>query len=180
MLAAGPVLVYLCFYSFAKRFTRWSHLLLGSAIALSPGAAWVAVHPGSVGWTTLWLVAAVAFWIAGFDVIYACQDIEVDRRDGLHSLPSRIGPVAALVIARLFHVATLVFLLVLGWSAGLGWVYYCGLALTAMLLTFENRMVRPDDFSKVNVAFFTINGLVSILLCAATLIDILSGRAPLL
>ncbi|MHC4236241.1 MAG: UbiA-like polyprenyltransferase, partial [Planctomycetota bacterium] len=138
VLLGGPVLVYLCAYSYTKRFSRWSHLFLGSAIALSPVAAWLAIHPTSVGWTAVLLAAAVTFWIAGFDIIYACQDIHVDRRDGLHSLPARLGPAQALWIARMFHWLTVVLLVAVGKTAGLGWIYLSGVVLVAILLAVEN------------------------------------------
>ncbi len=176
MLLSGPVLLYLCGYSYAKRFTRWSHLYLGSAIAFSPVATWLAIHPGSIGWTALALMGAVLFWIAGFDIIYSCQDIEVDRRDGLFSLPSRVGPAKALFTARVFHILTAVLLAAVGWLAGLGWIYLAGVAITAVLLAIENSLVKPDNFSRVNLAFFTVNGLVSVVLCVLTLIDILTGQ----
>ena len=178
ILLSGPVLLYLYAYSYAKRFTRWSHLWLGSAIALSPVAAWVAIDPASVGWPAVLLMGAAALWIAGFDVIYACQDIEVDRRDGLHSLPARIGPGRALLVARLFHAVTVLLLVALTYAAGLGWVYLGGVAVVAVLLAVENSLVRPDDFSRVNLAFFTINGIVSVALCALTLTDILTHQPP--
>ena len=179
MVFAGPVLVYLCGYSFTKRFTRWSHLALGSAIALSPIAAWVAVHPPSLGWPAVILMGAVTLWIAGFDIIYSCQDIDIDRREGLHSLPARLGPTHALLIARLFHAVTIALLLTLAVVAKLGWLYLTGVAVAALLLAIENSLVKPHDFSKVNLAFFTINGLVSLLLCALTLTDILTQRPPI-
>ena len=180
MLLSGPVLMYLCGYSYAKRFTRWSHLYLGSAIAFSPVGAWLAIHPDSVGWAAVALMGAVTFWIAGFDIIYACQDIEVDRREGLFSLPSRAGPAKALAVARLFHVLTVVLLVVVAKLAGLGWVYLAGVAVTAVLLAIENSLVKPNDFSRVNLAFFNVNGVVSVVLCALTLIDLLTGQPPAL
>ncbi len=180
MLLSGPVLLYLCAYSFTKRFTRWSHLYLGTAIALSPVAAWLAVHPASIGWTAAALLGAVAFWIAGFDIIYACQDIEVDRREGLFSMPSRAGPARALIVARGCHVLTVVLLVAVGKLGGLGWVYLAGVGLTAVLLVIENSLVKPDDFSRVNLAFFNINGVVSVVLCGLTVADILTGQAAAL
>ncbi len=178
MVFSGPVLIYLCGYSFTKRFTCWSHLVLGSAIALSPVAAWVAIHPLSVGWPAVLLMGAVTFWIAGFDIIYACQDIEVDRREGLHSIPARLGPARALLMARLFHGSTVALLVALAVVASLGWLYLIGVAVAAVLLAVENSIVRPNDFSRVNLAFFTINGIVSIVLCILTLADILTNRPP--
>lgn len=167
-----PVLAYLCAYSYTKRFTRWSHLVLGSAIALSPPAAWLAVDPGSIGWPACVLMAAVTFWIAGFDVIYACQDVEYDRRDGLFSLPARVGIAAALWYARFAHIVTVALLVLLMPLTSLGWVYAGGVAVVGLLLLSENLLVRADDLSRVGVAFFTINGAVSILLAVCAIVDI--------
>ena len=170
---ALPVLAYICFYSYTKRFTRWSHFVLGSAIALSPGAAWIAIHPPSLGWATAVLVIAVAFWIGGFDIIYACQDIESDQREGLHSLPSRIGTAQALWIARGCHLACVLLLLALMPLAGLTGLYAAGVGLVAILLFIENSLVRANDLSRINLAFFTVNGVISVLLAALTLADLL-------
>jgi 4-hydroxybenzoate polyprenyltransferase len=176
IVLAGPVLVYLAAYSFTKRFTRWSHLYLGSAIALAPGAAWIAIHPASFGLQSLLLMVAVTCWIGGFDIIYACQDIEVDRREKLHSLPSRMGPRHALAIARILHAIVIVALIALGFLANLGSWYVAGVTAAAILLIVENALVRPDDFRHVNLAFFTINGIVSLVLAAACITDILVQR----
>jgi 4-hydroxybenzoate polyprenyltransferase len=173
MLLGGPVLMMLCGYSFAKRFTRWSHFWLGGAIGLSPLAAWIAIHPATLGWPAILLWVTVMLWMAGFDIIYACQDIDVDRREGLFSLPSRIGPAAALMITRVAHVLVVGLLVLVGKLTGLGWVYFAGVAIVAVLLLIENLSVRSNDFSKVNLAFFTINGMVSLLLATCTVIDIL-------
>lgn len=173
MLLGAPVLAWLCAYSFTKRFTRYSHFVLGSAIALSPLAAWIAIHPESLGLPAVLLSAAVTLWIGGFDIIYACQDIEVDRREGLHSLPARLGPAKALTITRLSHAAVVVLLVAVGVVANLGGLYYIGVAAVAVLLVVENLSVRADDFSKVNLAFFTINGVVSLLMGACTIADVL-------
>ncbi|MBU0718814.1 MAG: putative 4-hydroxybenzoate polyprenyltransferase [Planctomycetes bacterium] len=173
MLLSGPVLLYVCGYSFAKRFTRWSHYYLGSAIALSPGAAWVAIHPGSLGFPAWLLMGIVTCWIAGFDIIYACQDIAVDQRDGLHSLPADLGPVRALWIARLSHVLVVAGLIWLATVANLGAVYAVGVLAVAVLLVVEHALVRAGDYRKVNLAFFTINGLVSIVLATAVIVDVL-------
>lgn len=173
MLLGGPVLVYLCGYSYSKRFTKWTHFYLGSAIAISPIAAWLAIHPQSFGWTAVLLSAAVALWIAGFDIIYACQDIEADRRDGLFSIPARMGPERALLIARSCHGIVILILIGLAPMAGLGWVYLSGVAVVAVLLLVENSLIRADDFSRVNLAFFTINGIVSVVLGVLTVADVL-------
>jgi len=178
LLLALPVLVYLCGYSYTKRFTSWSHFVLGSAIAVSPVAAWLAVHPASLGWPAVILMAGVTLWIGGFDIIYACQDMDIDRRDGLHSLPALLGPAAALWIARCAHAGTIVLLLMLGVVTGMGWLYLAGVAAVAVLLLVENLLVRADDFSRVNLAFFTVNGVVSLVLGAVAVIDVLLGLGP--
>ncbi len=172
IFCSGPVLLFLCGYSLTKRFTRWSHFYLGTALALSPLAAWLAIHPASVGMGTLLLMLAVTCWVGGFDIMYACQDIEADQREGLFSLPSRIGPAKALWIARGSHVASLAALIALGSVAELGSLYAVGVAVAAVLLAVENSLVRPGDYAKINLAFFTINGIVSIVLGALTIADI--------
>jgi 4-hydroxybenzoate polyprenyltransferase len=175
LVLALPVLAYLCFYSYTKRFTRWSHFVLGSAIAFSPVAAWLAIDPASAGWPAVVLMGVVTLWIGGFDIIYACQDIGVDRREGLFSLPARMGPGPALWIARAAHAGTVVLLVVLMPLAGLGWLYGLGAAVVALLLLIENALVRANDFSRVNVAFFTVNGIISVLLGALAITDCLLG-----
>jgi 4-hydroxybenzoate polyprenyltransferase len=173
LILALPVLAYLCLYSYTKRFTRWSHFVLGSAIAMSPVAAWLAIHPASLGPPALLLMGAVTLWIGGFDIIYACQDIEIDRAEGLFSLPSRLGPAGALWIARAAHVGTVVLLATLIPAASLGGLYAAGVIAVATLLVVENALVRPHDFSRVNLAFFTINGMISLLLGILTIADCL-------
>ncbi|MEE9295124.1 MAG: UbiA-like polyprenyltransferase [Phycisphaerae bacterium] len=172
ILLAGPVLLYLCGYSYTKRFTRWSHFYLGSAIGLSPLAAWLAIHPGSIGVPVVVLSVGVMLWIAGFDIIYACQDVDCDQEQGLFSLPSRVGVGPALWTARLCHLTVVVCLVVLGMTAPLGWLYFVGVVVVAVLLGLENSLVRPNDLSKVNVAFFTVNGLVSVGLGLLAILDI--------
>jgi 4-hydroxybenzoate polyprenyltransferase len=167
------VLVYLCFYSFCKRFTKWSHFVLGTAIAMSPVASWVAIHPASLGVSALLLAAAVTCWIGGFDIIYSCQDIEVDRADRLYSLPSRIGPGPALWIARGAHAVSVMALAALGVTAELGVLYGLGVGIAATLLLVENVLVRAGDYRHVNMAFFTINGVVSVVLAASAIADVL-------
>ncbi|NLX20800.1 MAG: UbiA family prenyltransferase [Phycisphaerae bacterium] len=174
VMLSVPVLAYLFFYSYTKRFTRWSHFVLGSAIAMSPPASWLAVHPASLGWPAVVLGGAVILWIGGFDIIYACQDVEADRREGLHSLPARLGVGPALWIARAAHAATVACLLVLVSLGGLGGWYLLGVAMVAVLLLLENALVRPTDLSRVNMAFFTVNGVISLLLGVLTIADVLS------
>jgi len=173
LILAPPVLAYLCLYSYTKRFTRWSHFILGNAIALSPVAAWVAIHPGSVGWPAVVLMGAVTLWIGGFDIIYACQDISSDRAEGLYSLPADLGPAEALWIARVAHLGTIILLALLIWLSDLGWLYGCGVVMVAVLLAIENSLVRADDFSRVNLAFFTVNGIISLVLGGLTIADVL-------
>ncbi len=173
ILLSGPVLMYLCAYSLTKRFTRYAHFVLGSAIAFSPVAAWLAIDPAGVGIEAVLLMISVACWIAGFDIIYALQDIDVDRREGLHSLPSRLGPRRALLVARGCHIVTVAAWVALGVMAELGPLYVAGVAIAAVLLIVENSLVSPTDFSRVNLAFFTLNGLVSLLLAALTVADVL-------
>jgi 4-hydroxybenzoate polyprenyltransferase len=170
---SGPVLLFLGGYSFTKRFTKWSHFYLGVALSLSPLAAWIAISPTSLGWEVLVLMSAVALWVGGFDIIYSCQDIDIDRREGLYSLPSRLGPDAALWIARSSHALAVVAFIAIGRVYHLGMLYALGVAMVAVLLVVENSLVRPGDYSKVNVAFFTINGVVSLMLGGLAIIDIL-------
>ena len=178
ILLAGPVLIYLCGYSYSKFHPRWSHFYLGSAIALSPAAAWLAIDPGSIGWTVVMLVGAVTFWIGGFDIIYACQDVDFDRREGLHSLPAALGPAKALWIARTAHVFTVVLLACVGLEAELGWLYWIGVGFVALLLIVENAIVHAEDFSRVNLAFFTVNGVVSVVMGIVTVADVLFDLQP--
>lgn len=172
ILLALPVLGLLCGYSYTKRFTRWSHVVLGAAIALSPVATWIAISPQTLGAAAWLLMVAVTFWIAGFDLIYACQDVEFDRQAGLRSVPAMMGVAAALWMARGFHVVTIAALLAVGQVAGLGWLYLAGVAIVALLLAVENAIVRPNDLSRVNVAFFTLNGVVSLVLGGLGVADV--------
>ena len=175
LLLSGPVLVYLGLYSYSKRFTRWSHFVLGSAIALSPVAAWVAIHPASVGWPAVVLMGAVTLWIGGFDIIYACQDEAFDRAAGLQSLPARLGVGRSLWIARAAHAGTVLLLVFLGPLAGLSWLYGLGVGILALLLLVENVLVRADDLSRVNLAFLTVNGAISLVLGGLTIADVLTA-----
>lgn len=172
LLLSPAVLGVVCGYSFTKRFTRWSHVVLGAAIALAPVAAWVAIAPGTLGATAWLLMGAVTFWIGGFDLIYACQDVAFDRAAGLHSVPARLGVPAALWLARGFHAATVVLLLAVGRSASLGVYYHVGVACVTVLLIVENAIVSPKDLSRVNLAFFTINGVVGLVLGALGIVDV--------
>lgn len=168
---APLALVAVTGYSYTKRVTQWTHLALGGAIGIAPVGAWLGVT-GSFGWIPILLWAAVALWIGGFDIIYALQDIEVDRQLGLFSLPARMGPAPALRVARILHAVMLALLGSVGVMASLGAWYYAGLLLCAVFLGYEHSIVRPDDFSRVDTAFFTVNGWVSVILCGTTILDV--------
>jgi 4-hydroxybenzoate polyprenyltransferase len=167
-----PVLALLCGYSFTKRFTRWSHLILGLGIACAPVAAWIAIRPATLGVPAGLLLAAAATWIAGFDLIYACQDTAFDRAHGLYSVPAQMGVAAALWFARGLHGITLAALVAVGWTAGLGILYSIGVGVVAILLVVEHALVSPQDLSRVNVAFFTVNGIVGLVLGILGVMDV--------
>jgi 4-hydroxybenzoate polyprenyltransferase len=159
---APLAIAILFFYSFTKRFTSWSHLFLGFALGISPAAAWIAIT-GSLDWRMLILCAAVTLWVGGFDVLYACQDVEFDKESGLYSVPKRFGISNALRIARLMHVGVVILL---GWLAagfGLPWPAWAGIVVVAALLAYEHSLVKANDLSKLNAAFFTVNGYISML-----------------
>ena len=170
-VALGVVLLY----SYTKRFTRWSHLVLGFALGIAPAAAWIAVR-GSLDPRILLLTAAVTFWVGGFDVLYACQDYEFDRQAGLHSLPRYFGIRGALLFARLFHVLMLLLLIALVLSFGLGKVALVGVLAVALLLAYEHSLVSAGDLSKLNAAFFTMNGVISVVFFAFVAADLLVRR----
>jgi 4-hydroxybenzoate polyprenyltransferase len=159
---APVALAIVFFYSFTKRFTSLSHLVLGFSLGIAPAAAWIAVA-GALDVRILWLTAAVTFWTAGFDIIYSCQDYEFDRATGLYSIPCRLGIGRGLWIARALHVAMIACLAALAWSFQLGWLSGIGITAIAGLLAYEHSLVKPHDLSRVNAAFFTMNGYVSVL-----------------
>ncbi|HMF76991.1 MAG TPA: UbiA-like polyprenyltransferase [Bryobacteraceae bacterium] len=172
----SPVaLAIIFFYSFAKRFTMLSHLILGVCLGIAPAAAWIAMR-GSLDARILWLTAAVMFWVAGFDVIYACQDFEFDRAEGLFSIPGRIGIARSLVLARLLHVAMIAALFALVFSFDLGPLSLAGVLAVVVLLVYEHGLVKANDLSRVNAAFFTVNGYVSLLFFAFWAADIFLHR----
>ncbi|MGA9040889.1 MAG: UbiA-like polyprenyltransferase [Terriglobales bacterium] len=156
-IALGIVLLY----SYTKRFTRWSHLVLGFALGIAPSAAWIGVR-GSFDPRILLLTAAVTFWVGGFDVLYACQDYDFDRQENLHSIPRYFGIEKSLWIARLFHVVMLLLLLSFVLEFGLGKLAIAGVVAVALLLAYEHSLVSPRDLSKLNAAFFTMNGVISV------------------
>jgi 4-hydroxybenzoate polyprenyltransferase len=169
---AVPVLAFLCGYSFAKRFTAMAHFWLGAALMLAPIAAWIAIL-GRVDWPPVVLGGAVLLWVAGFDIIYACQDADVDRREGLHSVPAKLGVAGALRLAAPCHLGTVLLLagLPLVYPA-LGWIYWAGIAAVGLLLAWEHWLVRPDDLTRVNVAFFQVNAVISLGLLALGAVDL--------
>ena len=179
---AAPVLAFLAGYSFAKRFTALSHFWLGMALALSPMAAWIAIRGEAVLANPLDLLPAVVLggavlaWVAGFDIIYACQDYDADRRAQLHSVPVWLGIRGALRLAAACHVATVACLAALpSVYPHLGWIYWAGVAAVAVLLIYEHAIVRPDDLTRVNLAFFRVNAVISLGLFAVGSLDLWLG-----
>jgi 4-hydroxybenzoate polyprenyltransferase len=159
---APLAIAILFFYSFTKRFTNWSHLFLGFALGISPAAAWIAIT-GGLDPRMLILCAAVTLWVGGFDVLYACQDIEYDQRAGLFSVPKKFGIAKALLIARVMHIGVIALLGWLALSFGLPWPAWAGIAVVASLLGYEHSLVKADDLSKLDAAFFAVNGYISML-----------------
>lgn len=162
LLLSPMALAVVLLYSYTKRFTRWSHLVLGLALGIAPAAAWIAVR-GTLDPRILLLAAAVTFWVGGFDVLYSCQDYDFDRRAGLHSVPRYCGIARALWIARLFHLLMLLFLVALVFAFGLGKLAVAGIVVVSLLLLYEHSLVSAEDLSRLNAAFFTMNGVISVL-----------------
>jgi 4-hydroxybenzoate polyprenyltransferase len=179
LLLAPAALAIIFGYSYAKRFTTLAHLWLGLALGIAPAAAWIAMR-GSLDGRILWLTAAVMFWTAGFDVIYACQDFEFDCVEGLCSIPRRFGLKNALLIARFLHVLMIVCLLALVFSFHLHALSFLGVGAVGALLIYEHVLVRPHDLSRVNAAFFTVNGYVSMLFFVFWAADIFFHRKGIL
>jgi 4-hydroxybenzoate polyprenyltransferase len=174
-LALSPIVLGLVLgYSFTKRFTWLCHLFLGLAIGIAPAGAWIAVR-GDLGAPAIWLVAAVTTWIGGFDILYALSDREFDRGAGIYSIPARFGVPAALVISAALHLGTVAALTAVGVSAGLGTIYFAGVAAVVAIFAYEHSIVRPSDLSRVDVAFFNLNGYVSLVYLLATLVEVLAG-----
>lgn len=173
-LKLSPIAVFwLSFYSFTKRFTWFCHIVLGIALGGAALGGWVA-NAGNIEGSAPWLLsAAVASWVAGFDIIYACQDFEFDRTQKLHSIPARFGVARALLLSRFLHVATVACLIALGGATTVpcGLFYYLGISIVVGMLIYEHSLVKPNDLSKVNAAFFTVNGVVSIITFLAILLD---------
>jgi 4-hydroxybenzoate polyprenyltransferase len=174
-LLSPVALAILLLYSYTKRFTRWSHLVLGFALGIAPAAAWIAIR-ASLDARILLLTAAVVFWVGGFDVLYACQDFEFDSHAGLHSIPRYCGIGKSLWIARGFHAVMLLLLIAAVLSFGLGNLALIGVAVVAVLLGYEHSLVSSDDLSKLNAAFFTMNGVISVVFFAFVAADVLLRR----
>jgi 4-hydroxybenzoate polyprenyltransferase len=173
----SPVaLAILLVYSYTKRWTRWSHVVLGFALGIAPAAAWIAIR-GSLDPRILLLTAAVTFWVAGFDVLYACQDYDFDRQAGLHSLPRYCGIANALWIARVFHLSMLFLLAALVFAFNLGVLAIAGVGAVLVLLAYEHSLVSKDDLSKLNAAFFTMNGIISVIFFVFVALDLLLRRS---
>jgi len=166
-----PALIFLVGYHYAKRFTWLSHWILGFTDGIAAAGGWVAVR-GSLDPMAYLIWFVVVVWMAGFDLIYACQDVEVDRREGLKSVPSRFGIATALTLARINHTITIIALAVVGIVAMLGWVYWIGWLVVAALLAYENAIVKPNDLSRLNLAFFNVNGYISVIVFLSTLLGI--------
>ena len=171
-LLSPLALAVLLVYSYTKRFTRWSHVVLGFALGIAPAAAWIAVR-GSLDARILLLTAAVTFWVAGFDVLYACQDVEFDRSAGLHSIPRYFGVAKSLWIARLFHALMMTLLLLLVWVFALGPIAITGVGVVLLLIGYEHSLVSKDDLSKLNAAFFTMNGVIAVVFFVFVALDLL-------
>ena len=172
-LQLAPVAIcFLALYSYCKRFTAMAHVVLGICLAAAPIGAWIALR-GDLGWPVVVLGLAVLFWVAGFDIFYALQDYEFDRQHGLFSIPSRFGIERSFLVARLFHLAMVVLLFLLFFSKGLGIVYLLGVLVVAGLLIYEHMLVRPDDLSRLDAAFFNMNGYISVTIFLFTLADAL-------
>lgn len=173
LYASVPVLLFLFAYSLTKRFTLLSHFWLGAALALAPLAAWVALR-AEIAWPPVVLGAAVVLWVGGFDIIYACQDVDFDKKMRLHSVPARLGVARSLRLAALAHLGMVLLLLLLPLVyPEFRWVYLAGVTVIAALLVYEHRLVRPDDLRRVNQAFFHVNAVVSIGLFVVGAIDLL-------
>jgi len=174
-LYMSPLAILIIFgYSYTKRFTHLSHFVLGLALALSPIGAWVGIQ-GTLAVTPFLLACAVVLWTAGFDIIYACQDVEHDVKSGLHSIPRRLGIKGALILSGILHLFMVGILLLLPRYTSLSIIYSIGVYIVAALLLYEHSLVKPKDLSRVNTAFFTVNGIISMGLMGVTLIDVFVG-----
>jgi 4-hydroxybenzoate polyprenyltransferase len=164
LILAPLALGWVLFYSYTKRFTRWSHFVLGVGLSIAPVGGYLAItgHWSDPWWMLIALAMAVAMWVGGFDILYALQDVSFDRENGLYSVPAALGEPTALGIARLLHLTTVAALAVAGIGAGAGVLYFAGVVVAGLLLLYEHSLVKADDFSRLDAAFFTMNGVISI------------------
>lgn len=170
-LVLAPFVIFiLSFYSWTKRFTSFSHLVLGLSLAMAPGGVWYALT-AEFALLPVWLMAAVLFWVAGFDIIYSCQDADFDRSQGLFSIPAKVGIPQALLISKIFHLFTIIFLTLFGIKAELGALYFVGVILFAGIIISQHLIVSVADLSRVNEAFFVRNGLGSVMYLIAVIMD---------
>ena len=170
-LYLSPIaILFLVLYSYCKRFTSLAHIVLGICLAAAPLGAWIALR-GDVGWPAVILAFAVLFWVAGFDIFYALQDVDFDKEQGLHSIPAKLGIENSIQLVRVFHVIMVGLLLLLLLVDGLGWLYLLGVLVVSLLLIYEHLLVRADDLSRLDAAFFNMNGYISVTIFAFTLVD---------
>lgn len=169
---APVALGFFVLYAYCKRFTSLAHIVLGICLAAAPIGAWIALR-GDVGWPVLALGLAVLFWVAGFDIFYALQDVEFDRSKDLHSIPVLLGVKNAILLGKVFHGLMVAFLLIIPLGLPLGWIYYLGLAVVSGLIAYEHQLVKPDDLSRLDAAFFNMNGYISVTIFLFTLVDAL-------
>lgn len=169
---APVALGFFVLYAYCKRFTSFAHIVLGICLAAAPIGAWIALR-GDIGWPVLVLGVAVLFWVAGFDIFYSLQDVEYDRSKGLHSIPVLLGVKNAILLGKVFHGLMVAFLLIVPLGLPLGWIYYLGLAVVSGLIAYEHQLVKPDDLSRLDAAFFNMNGYISVTIFFFTLVDAL-------
>lgn len=169
---APVALGFFVLYAYCKRFTSFAHIVLGICLAAAPIGAWIALR-GDIGWPVLALGLAVLFWVAGFDIFYALQDVEFDRSKGLHSIPVRLGVKNAILLGKVFHGLMVAFLLIIPLGLPLGSIYYLGLAVVSGLIAYEHQLVKPNDLSRLDAAFFNMNGYISVTIFLFTLVDAL-------
>jgi 4-hydroxybenzoate polyprenyltransferase len=171
-LFISPLALLIIFgYSYTKRFTNLSHLVLGLSLALSPIGAWIGIT-GEVAIAPFILALAVLLWTAGFDIIYACQDLQHDIKSGLHSIPSKLGIKNSLILSSVLHFLMVIVLFIFMYFAKLNFVYFGGVCFVGIMLIYEHSLIKPHDLSKISLAFFTVNGIISMILMAVTLVDI--------
>ena len=174
ILSPIPILIFIL-YAYAKRFTNFCHIILGIALGLAPVCAWIAVT-GTINLPPFILGGAIILWVAGFDILYAIQDIEYDRKEGLHSIPAVFGVSGSLIIARLLHFAAFFLFILLMAFTNLGYIYLAGVLISGALMAYEHSLVSKDDLSKLNMAFFNMNAYISITIMIFSIIDIWVGK----